>query len=132
LFKADVLDCYGDKSFCKGPEVNHRVPQDVSKKELEYYGSFAFVYMEFEDLLFYLYPVALYYEQDWEIDAIHSLLMSLERHHTKIAKLAQEDQDALIAGLKWIWFSGDSRFALWSECENLQRIIGVETFEHDL
>ncbi len=133
LYQADVLDCYGDASFCRGPKVNHRTPCDVSREELNYYGTFSFSFMGFRDLLFYLHPVAFFSEIDPEGELANFYLMSLDSKYTQgVEKLREEDRSALRAGIEWMWFSGDERFGMWSFCSTLKKAIGIETFDYDL
>ena len=89
--------------------------------------------MNFEDLLFYLYPVALEYSKDKCFDAIDGFMYSLDRYFPlEASKLPKEDYKKLIEGLRWIWDSGDLGYADWIQCANLQKAIGISVSWDDL
>ena len=50
LRDARILDDYGDESHATRP-IQHRVPEDVSKEDFDFYRH-VFSFMEFADLLF--------------------------------------------------------------------------------
>ena len=131
LRDAELLDSYGDDSWAKRP-INHRVPEDVSLEDLKYYG-WVYAFMAFEDLLFYLYPVVIAFEQDQTLDCIDSLMYSLDRFiPTSSSKLSKTDQSALCEGLTWLWEVGSPGYADWVQCPNLQKFIGIEVTWDDL
>ncbi len=76
--------------------------------------------MNFEDLLFYFYPLAREYEKDRSLDCIDSFLYSFDRHW-KIQKknVNTEDRMAIIEGLQWMWDVGGNDYADFEQCPNL-------------
>ena len=130
LRDALILGDYGDDSYATRP-IKHVKPSDVSRKDLDFYG-WLYAFMGFHDLLFYLYPIALEYEKDIRLDCIDPFMYSLDIWlPSEIGKLRDADQEALLAGLQWIWFAGDSGYADWSQCPALQRAIGVYATHED-
>jgi hypothetical protein len=131
LRTAEIMDSYGDESCAKLP-INHRVPEDVSKEDFDYY-QWIFAFMGFEDLLFYLYPIALEYERDNSLNCIDSYMYSLDRFLPEAsAKLPPKDQQALVDGLRWIWDAAPLGYADWVQCPNLQGAIGVSVTWDDI
>jgi hypothetical protein len=125
LRRAKILDDYGDDQWST-LEVCHRYPKDVSRKELDHYA-WVYPFMEFRDLLFYLYPVALEYERNPTCDFVHSFLYSLDSGFEEgVAELSDEDREALKAGLIWIWSDWGSDYAPWWQCKQLSEFIHVE------
>ncbi len=125
LRRAKILDDYGWDQWAT-LEISHRVPKDVSRKQLDHYG-WVYSFMEFKDLLFYLYPVALEYERDPCGDFVDSFLYALDRRFDEGLKLlSDEDREALKAGLFWIWSDWGSDYAPWWQCKNLSAFIGVD------
>ena len=131
LRRAEIMDSYGDESRATH-EINHRTPEDVSRADLDFYG-WVNPFLKFEDLLFYLYPIALEFERTKSLDCIDSFLYSLDRFvPTKSLRLPKEDQQAFLDGLRWIWNSAPLGYADWVQCPNLQRAIGVSVTWDDL
>jgi hypothetical protein len=131
LRMAEIMDSYGDESQATH-KINHRIPDDVSRADLDFYG-WIYPYLNFEDLLFYLYPIALEFERTKSLDCIDSFLYSLDRLiSTESPKLPTEDQQALLDGLRWIWNSAPLGYADWVQCPNLQIAIGVSVTWDDL
>jgi hypothetical protein len=131
LRRAEILDSYGDESYATHP-INHRVPEDVIRADFDYYG-WVYPFMEFEDLLYYLYPIALEYERDNSLDCIDSFMYSLDgKVPYDSSKLPAEDQQALVDGLRWIWNAAPLGFADWVQCPNLQAAIGVSVTWGDI
>lgn len=125
LRQAEILDSYGDESRTKVP-VEHRVPEDVTREQFDYYG-WIYPFVEPTDLLFYLYPIAREYEADKRLDCMDSFLYSLDRNvKPLLSQLPKEDQDALREGLRWIWDVGGDDWADWEQCPNLQEAIGLK------
>lgn len=124
LLGADTLYRYGRERQGSHP-ISHIVPEDVTREDFDHYP-YVFAFMEFEDLLFYLYPICLEYERDIEIDCIDSFMYSLDPFVPEShLKLSQADQNAVISGLSWIWNSSPLGYADWIQCPNLQAAIGV-------
>lgn len=127
LRKAWIMDSHGDDTFA-GEPLHHRVPEDVSRQHLDRYQA-VYAFMEFADLLFYLYPIAAELERDPSLFCIESFIWSLNGHvPTESASLPAEDQRAFLDGLKWLWDSappGSPDFPDWYHCPNLQAAIGV-------
>lgn len=132
LRRAKILDDYGDESFSPRP-INHRVPSDVTQEDLEYYDRY-WAFMKFEDLLFYLYPVAMANERlkqnnenyyDYNNEYLEFYLLTM---HWLIAEnltlLEPRDRGALIEGLKWIWES-EGPDADWDRFPGLKTTIGL-------
>ena len=131
LRRAEIIDSYGDESYATRP-IDHKVPENVSREDLDFYG-WVYAFMKFPDLLVYLYPIALEYEKDLRIECIDGFMYSLDRClPDEMPKLPEDDREALIAGLNWIWTSGDSGYADWVQCPNLQEAIGVTASWHDI
>ena len=131
LRAAEILDSYGDESYATRP-INHRVPDDVSREDFDHY-QWVFCFMGFDDLLFYLYPIALEYERDKCLNCIDSFMYSLNGFVPEASsKLPSEDQQALLAGLRWIWEAAPIGYADWVQCPNLQAAIGVSVTWNDL
>ena len=124
LRDARILDDYGDESNAKR-KINHNRPEDVSREDLDYYA-WEYSFMQFEDLMFYFYPIALEYEKDSSIECIDSFMYSLDRH-LPISKqrLSQQNILAIQEGLRWILESGETGYADWAQCPNLQTEIGI-------
>ena len=101
LRDARILDDYDDERNAKRA-INHKIPDDVTHGDFEYYA-WEFSFMEFEDLLFYFYSLALEYEKDKTIECIDSFMYSLDRIlPSKKLSLTQEDINAIHEGLRWI------------------------------
>ncbi len=131
LRMAQIIDGGGDERRASD-RINHRIPDDVSKADLDFYG-WVYSFLKFEDLLFYLYPIALEFERNKSLDCIDSFLYSLDRFvPTESSKLSVGDQQALLKGLRWIWNSAPSGYADWVQCPNLQKAIGVSVTWDDL
>jgi len=131
LRDAEILDSYGDESYATRP-ISHNAPDDVSRKDLDFYG-WVYAFMEFRDLLFYLYPIALEYDRDNSLDCVDSFMYSLDRLYPEQApKLPKDDQEALIVGLNWMWNTGEAGYADWVQCPNLQKAIGVTASWDDI
>ncbi len=131
LRDAEILDSCGDESYATRP-INHQVPEDVSREDLDFYG-WVYAFMEFRDLIFYLYPVALEYEKDIRIDCVDPFMYSLDRFISgEMSKLSEEDREALVSGLKWIWHSGELGYADWIQCPNLQKAINISVSWDDI
>ena len=124
LRDAQIMDSYGDESHAERM-IQHLKPEDVTREDFDWYG-WVYPFMDFEDLLYYLYPIAMEYEKDPDLDCIDSFLYSLDRS-LPIRKLSLDDGDmaAIRAALCWIWESGGSDSADWRQCPNLQAEIGV-------
>ena len=103
----------------------HLKPEDVTREDFDYYG-WVYPFMDFEDLLYYLYPIAVEFEKDPEMECIDSLLYSLDCVLPFRKSLLDEaDAAAINAALLWIWESGGNDSADWSGCPNLQEEIGI-------
>lgn len=124
LREAEILDSYGSEAQAK-VAVEHRVPEDVTREQLDYYGG-VYAFVEETDLLFYLYPVAKAFADDLNLDCIDSFLYSLEwKIESLMAGLNEEDGEALKEGLLWIWEAGGTDYADWVQCPGLQEVIGL-------
>jgi hypothetical protein len=124
LRDAQIKD-YGNHKYSKRP-IKHLKPKDVSREDFDYYG-WCYSFMEFEDLLFYLHPIALEYEKDKTLDCIDSYMYSLDRSlPTKRGSLNQTDLNTIHEALKWIWEIGRDDYADWHQCPNLQSEIGLK------
>ena len=131
LRDAEIEDSYGDETYATRP-INHQVPEDVTKEDLDFYPQ-VYAFMEFRDLLFYLYPVALEYEKDKGLETIDSLFYSLERElPAQLESLSKDDQEAIIDALKWIWETHKLGYADWVQCIYLQKLIGISVTWDDL
>lgn len=131
LLGADTLDGYGYERQGSYP-ICHIVPEDVTRQDFDHYP-YVFAFMNFDDLLFYLYPVCLEYERDNGINCIDSFMYSLDRFVPEaLQKLLKSDQDAVISGLNWIWNAAPFDNADWVQCPNLQAVIGVSVSSDDL
>lgn len=125
LRQGQIRDDYGDDTWATLP-ISHREPRDVTRKELDHYP-WVYCFLEFRDLLFYLYPTALEYERNPNCDFIHSFLYSLDNElYGGLKSLDESDRDALKAGLVWIWSDWGSGYAPWSQCRGLCDFIGIE------
>jgi len=125
LRQAQILDDYGDDQWAT-LHVSHRKPTDVTRKELDHYA-WVYSFMEFKDLLFYLYPVALEYERNPRGDFIHSFLYSLDRRLEEgLESLSGDDREALKSALVWIWSTWGSDYAPWWQCKHLSEFIDVQ------
>jgi len=132
LRDAEILDGCGDGSHATH-SIDHRIPENVSRVDLDAYGWGVYSFMEFRDLLFYFYPVALEYARDNQIDCIDPFLYSLDRFiPEEMLKIPEEGRKALVAGLQWMWKAGQVSYADWLQCRNLQKVIGVSVSQRDL
>ena len=130
LRSAEIMDSYGDESNATRP-IDHRVPEDVSREDLDFYG-WVYAFMEFNDLLFYLYPIALEFERDKKLGCIDAFMYSLDRFSGESSTLSAEDKAGLADGLRWIWNAAPRGYADWVQCPNLQALIGVSaTWDDD-
>ena len=131
LRKAEIMDSYGFEGRATRP-INHRTPNDVSRDDLDFYG-WIYAFLGFEDLLFYLYPIALELERNNTLECIDSFMYSLNRFVPEaLSKLNVDDQKALLEGLRWIWDSAPLGYVDWVQCPNLQKAIGVSVSWDDL
>ena len=81
LRKAEIMDTYGFEGRATRA-INHRTPNDVTRDDLDFYG-WVYAFLGFEDLLFYLYPIALELDRSKSLDCIDSFMYSLNRGITK-------------------------------------------------
>ena len=123
LRKAEIKDSYGDDSHASHP-ISHRVPEDVTREDLEFYPA-VWGFLDFSDLLFYLYPVALEYETDRDLKCIDQYLYRVDRQIAEATTFSQEEQDALKEGLLWIWNAWPSWTVDWFGCDSLREFIEV-------
>ena len=124
LRDAEIMDSYGDESHAERA-IQHLKPEDATREDFDYYG-WVYPFMNFEDLLFYLYPIATEFEKDPTLDCIDSFMYSFDRAlPRRKSLLAVDDMAAINAGLRWIWESGGVDAADWRQCPNLQNEIGV-------
>jgi hypothetical protein len=124
LRTARIRDDYGDESSATRP-IKHRVPEDATKEDFDFYQD-VFAFMEFADLLFYLYPIALEFERNAELNCIDSFMYSLDQFVPReSSKLPPSEQESLKDGLVWIWDAAPPRYADWGHCRNLQAAIGL-------
>ena len=131
LRMAEIMDSYGDESRATHA-INHCIPDDVSRADLDFYG-WVYPFLHFEDLLFYLYPIAVEFERTKSLDCIDSFLYSLDRFvPIESSKISRYDQQSLLDGLRWIWNSAPLGYADWVQCPNLQKAIGVSVTWDDL
>ena len=121
-----IGDDWGDRSNAKLP-TPHQIPEDVTRDQLDHYGSAVFSYMEDSDLLFYLYPIAKVYAEDPSFEWIDGYMYTLDKRIEAIfGTLGPHDRDALVDGLMWIWESGGIDNADWYQCRHLQKVIGID------
>lgn len=131
LRKAEIMDSYGFEGRATRA-INHRTPNDVSRDDLDFYG-WIYAFLGFEDLLFYLYPIALELDKSKSLDCIDSFMYSLNRFvPAESSKLSSVDQQALIEGLRWMWDAVPLGYTDWVQCPNLQKTIGVSVSWDDL
>ena len=124
LRDAEIMDSYGDESYAERA-IEHRIPEDVSREDFDFYG-WIYSFMNFEDLMFYLYPIASELEKDPDLDCIDSFMYSLDRIlPIRMLSLGADDMSAIKLGLRWIWESGGSNNVDWRQCPNLLREIGL-------
>ena len=124
LRDAMIMDSYGDETYAKR-SIQHSKPEDVTREDFDYYG-WVYPFMKFEDLLYYLYPIAAEFEKDQTLDCIDGFMYSLDRAlPSKKHLLEVADAAALNAALRWIWELGGDNAADWRQCPNLQDEIGV-------
>lgn len=129
LRTAWIMDSHGNASGATRA-MHHRSPDDVSRDDLEFYGA-VYAFMDFYDLLFYLYPVAREFEQDTSLECIDSFLYSLNGHvPSESIPLPAEDRQGLLEGLAWVWGAAP-RNGVWVQCPNLQSAIGVSVTWED-
>jgi hypothetical protein len=140
--KTDVrqgkIEDYGEQCRCSHI-VNHQVPEDVTHEDLDYYPDH-WAFMDFGDLLFYLYPVALECEKDYESDCTYWYLMNLDmqlkpggefNRRDQLEQLSPEHRQAFREGLLWM-FNAWEWNADWVNCKHLQAEIGVHLTEEDI
>lgn len=131
LRKAEIMDSYGFEDRATRA-INHRTPNDVSRDDLDFYG-WIYAFLGFEDLLFYLYPIALELDKSKSLDCIDSFMYSLNRFvPAESSKLSSVEQQALIEGLRWIWDAVPLGYTDWVQCPNLQKAIGISVSWDDL
>ena len=115
LRSAELADEWGDGTHAKRP-IDHKVPEDVSREDFDYYGSVYF-HMEVEDLLFYLYPIAIEYSKDKSFDVVEDFVAALNcKLSEKIDVLTEEDIEALKEGVDWIFHLHDINDEEWFNC----------------
>ena len=121
---AEIMDSWGSEEHAQ-LILDHKVPEDVKKEDFDYYTQ-VFVFMELEDLLFYLYPVATLYEKDPGLDQYENYLFALNNKLPKRGKiLSEEDKEALKEGLHWLYNQHPTdEFSEWETCTTLQMYMG--------
>ena len=125
------MDTYGFEGRATRA-INHRTPNDVTRDDLDFYG-WVYAFLGFEDLLFYLYPIALELDRSKSLDCIDSFMYSLNRFvPVESSQLTSGDQQAMIEGLRWIWDAVPLGYTDWVQCPNLQKAIGVSVSWDDL
>lgn len=121
LRDAEVLDCYGD-DLAPGPDVDHQVPEDVTREDLDAYPWVFVSYFELEDLLFYLWPIAREFSRDQNLECVHYFLIGLNGAAYRFRRLSLADQRALKEGLEWIGGArGEATGARWESYPGIQR-----------
>ena len=124
LRRAEIMDSYGFEGRATRA-INHRTPKDVSRDDMDFYG-WIYAFLGFEDLLFYLYPIALELDKSKSLDCIDSFMYSLNRFvPEESSKLTKIDQQALIEGLRWMWDAVQLGYTDWEEYPNLRIAIGI-------
>ena len=114
---------YGDDIHADR-DINHRLPDDVSRTDLDFYAH-CFSYMDFPSLLFYLYPVAAHYEHDNELACVDPFLYSLDSFVPASSSfLPAIQQSAIYSGLRWMQQSCTTNPADFAGCPNLCSALG--------
>lgn len=124
LRQAEIADSYGSEEHAQRP-IAHRVPEDVTDEDLDYYTGI-YPHMALEDLVFYLYPIAIRFLHDPEFDRIDSFLYALnfkinQAHH----RLDDREREDLKEGLHWLLDMHPTEAADWEWCRHLQRFMGL-------
>ena len=124
LRKAKILDDYGDDSYSK-LKITHKLPDDVTRKEFDYYG-WVYPFMDAEDLLFYLYAIVIEYEDNRRLECIDSFMYSMDRKITDIQKILSDEENKILKNaFQLIWNIGGNDWVDWAPCINLQRLLGI-------
>lgn len=122
--QAQILDDYGDESSAE-LIVKHEKPDDVTKKELDYYA-WVYPFVEPEGLLFYLYSIVVEYSKNLEVEFVDSFLYSLDRELDGLRdKMLKEDLAVLRHALKHMHKAGGSEYADFAQCLNIQQFINT-------
>jgi hypothetical protein len=130
LRKAEIIDSYEDESYATRP-IDHRIPEDVSRGDFDFYQE-VFYTMGFEDLLFYLYPIALEFERDTNLNCVDSYLHNLNKYFPdSFSQLSETDQESLVDGLRWLWEVAPPGNFDWVECPYLRWALGLPPTEDD-
>ncbi|NNJ26073.1 hypothetical protein [Alienimonas chondri] len=126
LRQARIIDDYGEDSSATHP-IRHLSPWDVSREDCEFYQSFVFMGGCPTSLLFYLYPVALLYDQSGHLEAVHSFLFALNAYLPDLlTETTTSDQATLAEGLIWMYEAHGPDPDLFAGFENLIPLLGEE------
>ena len=124
LRQGRILDDYGDETYAK-LLVNHSKPDDVTLDEINYYG-WVYPFLEAEDLIFYLYSLAIEYKKDKLLDCFDSFMYSMDKNVIALqGKLTKTQNETLKKAFELIWEIGGDEWADWRQCPNLQKLIGI-------
>jgi len=124
LRKAQILDDYGDET-CAKLLIHHKKPNDVKRKEFDYYG-WVYPFMEPNDLLFYLFAIVIEFKKDNEIECIDSFMYSMDREVLELkSTLSKEEIKTLTNAFQIIHEQDINANIDWVQCKNLQKLIGI-------
>lgn len=128
--KAEILDSYGDDEFAK-LIVNHKVPNDVTLPDFQYYSPSIYSFMNTEDVLFYTYAVFKNYFVNVEFKHIDSFLYTLDRRINEICKITTNDQKLILVKYCNIIFEKHQFNADWFQSQALCAFANIKATEID-
>lgn len=132
LRDARILDDYGDEEYATRL-LNHRLPEYVVREDFDFYG-WVYAFMNFDDLLFYIYPMLIEFEGDSSIDVIDSFFYSLERlvENGQYANYLDEIGVSVFQKsiLKFHEIDKDREIPWW-QCTNLCELVGIKVEDRE-
>ena len=123
LKDAEIMSEWGETQL-EDREVDHSDPGNVSREEIEFY-TMVYSFLEFEDFLFYLYPMAREFEKDKDFDNMEFFITSFDSVLNKnLKKLNEEDHQTLKRALLWLSELHPIEYSGIDETLNIQKFIG--------
>ena len=123
LKSAEIMSEWG-KSTLEDRVIDHSDPKNVTREEIEFY-TMIYAFLEFEDFLFYLYPMIKEFIKDKNFDNLDFFLYSFDSKLLKnINKLSNEDIKILRKTLTWLSEQHGVEYSGIDQTYNIQRFIG--------
>ena len=125
-----IMDDYGDTS-CAKVSVKHKIPEDVSREELDYYHD-VYAFLNPEDLIFYLYPMWHEFKNDPSLNCIDNFVYSLEAGiDYLLTEIDESDIKIVSRALFDLLLTGPSGDPDYYQCPKLQNLMKIRMTDWD-